>query len=200
MEILRDCYCIDTTYWPNALNFNTAEPFVCKSRGHEKLKHWGHWTLPPLYRWTSATRNVAFNSKGSWVSAGKNCRWACSIYPQLSSIRWLVWFLDRIGLFWKVVPHLFWPQHKEKLTEVKWGIWIEFRVLPPHLNEVWGGGGRRPNIFLSSQWVLFYWWLGSLVTNTSCSGLYSLGLLEQEVLKMSKYHFWRKRSCNGLRV
>lgn len=38
MEILRDCYCIDTTYWPNALNFNTAEPFVCKSRGREKPK------------------------------------------------------------------------------------------------------------------------------------------------------------------
>lgn len=37
-EILRDCYCIDTTYWPNALNFNTAEPFVCKSRGREKPK------------------------------------------------------------------------------------------------------------------------------------------------------------------
>ena len=34
-EILRDYYCIDTTYWPNALNFNTAEPFVCKSRGHK---------------------------------------------------------------------------------------------------------------------------------------------------------------------
>lgn len=31
MESLRDCYRIDTTYWPNALNFNTAEPFVCKS-------------------------------------------------------------------------------------------------------------------------------------------------------------------------
>lgn len=36
-EILRDG-CIDTTYWPNALNFNTTEPFVCKSRGHEKTE------------------------------------------------------------------------------------------------------------------------------------------------------------------
>lgn len=46
-EILRDCYCIATTYWPNALNFNTAEPFVSKSRGHEKPKP---RSLPPLYR------------------------------------------------------------------------------------------------------------------------------------------------------
>lgn len=82
---------------------------------------------------------------------------------------------------------------------------LKFAILSLLPLEMRCGGRRYPIFFFFFLWLLVLTMSPVLVvarirvTNTSCSGFYSLGLLEQEVLKMFNI-ISRKRSCNGLRV
>lgn len=99
----------------------------------EDVKNRGHCSLPPLYRWMSATRNIAFNSKGEAGESGfKNCWWVCSVaHSRPVSAGWLDFWTDYNAS--EKLPHIYFGLDiKEKIkTKVKWGISIEIHVLPP---------------------------------------------------------------------
>lgn len=80
----------------------------------------------------AATRNVAFNSKGAAEILHVRIVGGFAQYPHSCPVSagWLDFWTEYD--FSEKLSHIYFGLNiKKKLTEVKWGIWIEFRVLPP---------------------------------------------------------------------
>lgn len=149
-EIRRDCYCLDTTYWPNALNVNTAESFVCKSWGCGRTEA----ALPSCHRtgWMSATRKkIADSNRGrGWDS--KSAELSVGFCKSPRAARFSAWLIggQKMNSAEKLLHYLFWPLNipgknisKMKLKS-KEALTLKFRFLCTLPLLQWGvEEGRR---------------------------------------------------------